>query len=174
MRSRVAALLRQYLAIIGCWPKCDRRSPKNGSCSGAGCCQVDLPKGVQYTQGYFTNRPNVSHPTTRTRKYPCNYITVIESAEFTFNTAYLTSTAFDDRYHGDAPVVMEWAISNTTCDEAKIDKATYACVSDNSNCSTNDAGYVCKCLDGYKGNPYVVDGCTGSFSMSYIFSILFS
>ncbi|XP_062196674.1 putative wall-associated receptor kinase-like 16 [Phragmites australis] len=146
--------------IIGCLSTCDDvRSLKNGSCSGAGCCQVDLPKGVQYYQGFFNSLYNT---TQIWRSTPCSYVTVMESAAFSFSTAYLTSTVFYDTDHARIPIVMEWAIKeNTTCEEAKVDKKTpYACVSNNSNCITNNAGYLCRCSNGYRGNPYIVDGCT--------------
>ncbi|GJN20585.1 hypothetical protein PR202_gb07977 [Eleusine coracana subsp. coracana] len=59
-------------------------------------------------------------------------------------------------------MVMEWGISRNTCEEAKVHKEMpYACVSSNSDCVTNDFGYLCHCSSGYKGNPYVVGGCTG-------------
>ena len=136
-------------------------APKNGSCSGAGCCQVDLPKGVRYYGGFFNNFFNNSSPSLRTT--PCNYVTVMETAAFSFRTTYLTTTEFWDADESRTPVVMEWAISRNTCQEAKVDKETpFACVSSNSDCVTNDAGYLCRCSSGYKGNPYVVDGCTGS------------
>ncbi|PUZ52193.1 hypothetical protein GQ55_6G250300 [Panicum hallii var. hallii] len=144
---------------IGCVSTCDDGVPlKNGSCSGTdGCCHVDLPKGVRYYQGYF----NPLYNTTQIwRTTPCNYVSVMESAAFRFSTTYLTSTAFYDKDHAKIPAVMEWAITrNTTCEEARINTTSYACVSDHSHCIMNDAGYACNCSSGYKGNPYIVDGC---------------
>ncbi|KAK3153685.1 hypothetical protein QOZ80_2BG0179670 [Eleusine coracana subsp. coracana] len=141
--------------IIGCLSTCDV-APKNGSCSGSGCCQADIPKGVNYYQVFFNELFNNSDP--RLRTTPCNYVTVMERAAFNFTTAYLTTTKFWDAEER-TPVVMEWGISRNTCEQAKTDKA-YACVSSNSDCVTNDAGYLCRCSRGYKGNPYVEGGCT--------------
>uniref|UniRef100_J3MYD9 Protein kinase domain-containing protein n=1 Tax=Oryza brachyantha TaxID=4533 RepID=J3MYD9_ORYBR len=149
--------------VIGCSSTCDNKggnlTPKNGSCSGAGCCQVNVPKSLQYYQGYF----NEGYNTTEIwRSSPCSYMAVIEANEFHFSTTYLKSTVFYDKYNGTAPVVYDWAISTETCTEAKRNMTSYACVSDNSVCIdnlTNGYGYRCKCSNGYEGNPYVKDGC---------------
>ncbi|KAJ1269123.1 hypothetical protein BS78_07G186400 [Paspalum vaginatum] len=147
--------------VIGCRSRCDNTTPiVNGSCnSTAGCCQADVPRGVRYYHGYFNPFYNNSDQIWET-KTPCNYVAVMESASFNFSTAYLTSTVFYDTYHNYTPVVMEWAIrSNISCAEAKTDNS-YACVSNNSECITNDAGYACNCSKGYQGNPYMINGCT--------------
>ena len=133
--------------IIGCLATCDVNiPPKNGSCSGtagAGCCQVDLPKGVRVYQGFFNSLYNT---TAIWRNTPCNYITVMERAAFSFSTTYLTSPVFYDRDDSRSPVVMEWGITQKTCEAAKSDKTVpYACVSNYSECITNEAGYLCKC-----------------------------
>ncbi|TVU30984.1 hypothetical protein EJB05_22645, partial [Eragrostis curvula] len=147
--------------IIGCLSTCaDRGALKNGSCSGAGCCQADLPRRVRYYQVFFNPTFNNSSPELRTTT-PCNYVSVMEAASFSFSTTYLTTTEFYDADESRRPVVMEWGISHKTCDQAKLDRATYACVSNNSKCVMNDAGYLCNCSSGYKGNPYIVGGCTG-------------
>lgn len=88
-----------------------------------------------------------------------------ESSAFNFSTTYLTSSVFYDRDNSRSPVVMEWGITQKTCEAAKIDKAVpYACVSNYSECISNEAGYLCKCSRGFKGNPYIAGGCTGSTS----------
>ncbi|KAL6844726.1 hypothetical protein ACP4OV_025385 [Aristida adscensionis] len=144
--------------IVGCSSTCDM-APKNGSCAGAGCCQVSLARGIQYYQSFFNPQCNTSQTW---RTIPCNYVALVEAASFSFSTAYLTSPAFFDGDNGaKAPVVMDWTITASTCEEAKIDEATpYACVSDNSECVSNETGYRCRCSRGYQGNPYVVGGCT--------------
>lgn len=150
----------QYL--IGCLSTCDgTTAPENGSCSGAGCCHVDLPRGagVRYYKGFFNELYNT---TEIWRTNPCNYVTVIETAAFSFSTTYLNSTVFYDADDSRNPVVMEWGITQQTCEQAKSNKtATYACVSEHSDCVDGDAGYRCRCSDGFEGNPYNIDGCTG-------------
>lgn len=153
--------MHQY--IIGCSSTCNNTTPKNGSCSGAGCCQADLPKGVRHYTSFFNEYYNTSEIW---RTYPCNYIAVMETAAFNFSTTYLTSTVFYDTDNSQKPVVMEWGIARNSCAEAKNDTATYACVSNNSDCVTNEAGYHCRCSGGYQGNPYIVDGCKGVFNSS--------
>ncbi|KAJ4746965.1 Wall-associated kinase family protein [Rhynchospora pubera] len=59
-------------------------------------------------------------------------------------------------------VVLAWVINDQpTCETAKEDNTTYACVSENSRCTTNrmHAGYTCSCSQNYKGNPYILGGC---------------
>ncbi|CAN6224931.1 unnamed protein product [Urochloa humidicola] len=144
--------------IIGCMSTCDGgAAPKNGSCSGAGCCQADLPRGVRYYQGFFNSLYNT---TKIWRETPCNYVAVMASAAFSFSTTYLTSTAFYDADDGRTPVVMEWGITRETCEQARTNKTAYACVSDHSDCVDNEAGYRCRCSDGFEGNPYITNGCT--------------
>ncbi|CAL5005356.1 unnamed protein product [Urochloa decumbens] len=142
---------------IGCTATCE--ALKNGSCSRTvECCQMSLPKAVR---NYEVNFNGELYNTTQIwGTAPCNYITVMEKASFKFSTTYLTSGAFYDKDHARAPVVVEWAIAQRNTCEARIDKTLqYACVSRNSICIRNDAGYACNCSAGYQGNPYIADGC---------------
>uniref|UniRef100_A0A0D9ZIF8 EGF-like calcium-binding domain-containing protein n=1 Tax=Oryza glumipatula TaxID=40148 RepID=A0A0D9ZIF8_9ORYZ len=65
---------------------------------------------------------------------------------------------------GEAVISLHWAAANLTCQEAQKNHSRYACVSANSTCLGVDStdcyvGYRCKCMDGFHGNPYVVNGC---------------
>jgi hypothetical protein len=74
-------------------------------------------------------------------------------------------------------IVIQWAVANSSCEQAMHkNRSTYACRSVNSDCKNVIhgkifMGYRCKCSSGYTGNPYIQDGCTGtylsSFSMCY-------
>ncbi|CAL4968112.1 unnamed protein product [Urochloa decumbens] len=61
-------------------------------------------------------------------------------------------------------VIIKWAVTNSTCQQAKQNMSSFACRSVNSSCQdvTHDKifmGYRCNCSSGYKGNPYIHDGC---------------
>ncbi|CAO2046698.1 unnamed protein product [Urochloa humidicola] len=61
-------------------------------------------------------------------------------------------------------IVIKWAVTNSTCQQAKQNMSSFACRSVNSSCQDVThgkifMGYRCNCSSGYKGNPYIHDGC---------------
>ncbi|KAF2291278.1 hypothetical protein GH714_022148 [Hevea brasiliensis] len=151
----------------GCLSICyTNDSVVNGSCSGIGCCQTSIPKGVKNFNITVTSYNN--H--TRVMDFnPCSYAFVVEDGIYKFSTLDLVNFQKEG-----FPVVLDWAIGNKNCKEARKNTTAYAC-KENSVCldSDNQPGYLCNCSSGYKGNPYLANGCKGASSaVSLLFVII--
>ncbi|CAN6248216.1 unnamed protein product [Urochloa humidicola] len=153
---------KQYTS--GCVAMCkesDLTSLTDGSCSGIGCCQTAIPKGLQSYVPTFDPTFN----TTQIYNYSaCSYAVLMDSSDFSFQMKYVTSLEFNSTSNGKRPVSIDWAIGNETCEVARMKQDTYACISPHSECinSSNGPGYICNCTKGYEGNPYLEDpeqGC---------------
>ncbi|XP_022768052.1 wall-associated receptor kinase 2-like [Durio zibethinus] len=137
----------------GCISKCDSIDyVANYTCSGIGCCQTSIAKGVSYfdiSVGSYNNHIDVWNFN------PCSYAFVVEENKFNFSSTYLL-----DLQDEMMPVMLDWSIGNETCETVKTKILRYACQG-NSTCYDvdNGSGYRCKCLYGYKGNPYLPNGC---------------
>uniref|UniRef100_A0A0E0B872 Protein kinase domain-containing protein n=1 Tax=Oryza glumipatula TaxID=40148 RepID=A0A0E0B872_9ORYZ len=147
-----------HAEYTGCLCYCnDSSSAVSGDCDGVGCCQVDIPPDITDNtvsfDGTYSHERNLDYS-------PCDYAFLVEKDNYTFSTADLRMNK-----NRTMPVRLDWAIrDNLTCSQARKTAAQvggYACVSDNSDChdSTNGPGYVCKCNNGYDGNPYLPNGC---------------
>ncbi|KAI3991620.1 hypothetical protein MKX01_009662 [Papaver californicum] len=142
-----------------CSSQCDTREAIiEGSCTGSGCCQLTIPKGMNkfganvYSYDNYTKIWSFDH---------CGYTIMAEQDHYTFRASDLLLPSTDFIAKGkDMPIVIDWAIGNKTCEEAQTDVGTFAC-QNNSKCinSDNNHGYRCICNTGYKGNPYLSPGC---------------
>ena len=132
-------------------------SVENGSCAGIGCCQTPIPTGVTDFTVALTILKNYS---TILDINPCNFGFVVEENEFNFSSSELKNLMSRET----VPVVLDWAVGNETCEDAKRNSTSYACIAKNSTCyaSNNGGGYRCNCPSGFEGNPYLVDGCKGT------------
>ncbi|XP_008802182.2 putative wall-associated receptor kinase-like 16 [Phoenix dactylifera] len=143
----------------GCVTVCgSSESLTNGSCSGIGCCQTSIPKGINYYKVSFNRNFNNS----RVWKFnPCSYAVLAEADWFKFSTTYIKTRQLNETNGGRAPIVLDWAIGNETCEVAKRNTTSYACLSEHSDCfnSSNGPGYICNCSRGYQGNAYLPNGC---------------
>ncbi|KAI3944885.1 hypothetical protein MKW92_041115 [Papaver armeniacum] len=139
-----------------------REDVREGSCNGNGCCQSTIHDGLKNITTVVIRDANTTTNTSFLSFDPCSYAFVAEHEQFTFQASDLLSVT----KAVDIPVVLDWAIGNKTCEEARKDPTTFAC-QENSHCnnSDNNPGYRCTCFEGYKGNPYLSPGCQG-ISMS--------
>ncbi|CAN6721475.1 unnamed protein product [Malus baccata var. baccata] len=140
----------------GCTTRC--RSIEfvaNGSCTGIGCCQTSIPKGMTFflvTAESFDNHTDVYDFN------PCSFSFVVQEGKFNFFSNMLWS---DYLKNASLPVVLDWSVGNETCTNVveKKQVMNYTCQG-NTTCYDveNGSGYRCKCKDGYQGNPYL-NGC---------------
>ncbi|CAL5384703.1 unnamed protein product [Camellia sinensis] len=155
---QVSGVAHNYFITTGCLSACSTRGYiPDGNCSGIGCCQTSLPNGGAYADislASFTAHRKVFDFN------PCSYAFVVEDGAFNFSRSYLGN--FSEEY---MPMVLDWTIRSNifTCEEAKRNQTSYAC-GQNSDCYKPDhgpstSGYICKCLPGYQGNSYLLDGC---------------
>jgi len=153
------------------------RAPGDGAvaCSGVGCCQTPIPIG----------RPNY---TVEFKYLDLEYMgklpmamRIAERGWFDGVAAQmLNESATDEVQQVPVPVVLDWVVASTpvalpgsTAAEdtgnwsCPVDAARSACRSSHSTCHNVTGnyrnGYVCRCQDGYDGNPYLAGGggCQG-------------
>ncbi|RZC66158.1 hypothetical protein C5167_009847 [Papaver somniferum] len=141
-----------------CLTKCETREDiKDGSCTGSGCCQLPVPRGLKRFLTLVDTKRN-----SETLSFdPCSYSFIGEFDKYNFSASDLKGKNFHTEGR-DIPVVLNWSIGNKTCEEARKDSSTFACQT-HSKCSNSDdgPGYICTCDAGFAGNPYLSPGCQG-------------
>ncbi|XP_050108739.1 wall-associated receptor kinase 2-like isoform X2 [Malus sylvestris] len=140
----------------GCMSICDNLDnaiDQRDTCSGVGCCQTKIPSGLKnqtVTLRSFNNHTDVWDFN------PCSYAFLVQEGEFNFNSTSFRELNDTTRL----PAILDWEIGNGNelCNIAAKNESTFACKA-NSSCHNRSSGYICRCLPGYEGNPYLPDGC---------------
>jgi hypothetical protein len=106
----------------------------NGSCTGIGCCQTFSQKEMSsfvVTAGSLLN----DHSAVGNFNPCSNFSFVAEEKAYNFLQNRQT-----------VPAVLDWAVGNETCPDARKDLTSHACKAANSErySSTNGPGYGCK------------------------------
>ncbi|XP_035546997.1 wall-associated receptor kinase-like 22 [Juglans regia] len=140
---------------MGCMSICQNQSiVLNGSCSGMGCCWLEIPERLSNIRLEVRTHSYRNH--TKVLNFnPCSYAFVVKKQLFKFSPIYLSSLQINRTI----PMVLDWTIGNERCKYAQL-KTDYIC-GGNSTCDDpeNGYGYRCQCKKGYEGNPYLPLGC---------------
>ncbi|XP_057486998.1 putative wall-associated receptor kinase-like 16 [Actinidia eriantha] len=143
----------------GCVSLCSKREDVlDGYCTGIGCCQTSIPKGLK---NFYSLLSTLANHTKVWSFDPCSYAFVGDQDIFKFRGASdFSDPGFMNRTMDTVPVVLDWVIGNQTCVEAQ-NSSDYLCQK-NSVCTDFDSGnggYRCSCNEGFFGNPYLSPGC---------------
>ncbi|KAF8656294.1 hypothetical protein HU200_060769 [Digitaria exilis] len=147
---------------------------EDSACSGIGCCETPIPiarptYGVQYRNLDESHELDGEVPTA---------VRIAERGWFDGVVAarMLNKSLSDATARTAVPVVLEWAVASTPVvvpgvapdsgnSSCPVDAAKSACRSSHSSChnvtGNYRSGYVCRCWEGYAGNPYLAGGCQG-------------
>ncbi|TVU12364.1 hypothetical protein EJB05_46005, partial [Eragrostis curvula] len=150
-------------------------SPQNQLSRRDGYCQVALTSNMSYYDVDFSELYNTTERSTADGVEYCGYAAMMEAAAFQFQTTYLNTTVFLKENTNRVPIILNWAVGTETCDIAKKNSTSYACLSNNSMCinSIHGRGYLCNCTEGYKGIlTFLMDAmCNGLVEESYLICI---
>ncbi|XP_071701699.1 wall-associated receptor kinase 2-like isoform X2 [Rutidosis leptorrhynchoides] len=147
--------------ITGCLSMSGCNMLSNGSCSGMGCSQVPVPYKVNTFRIHAQRNTNTSVGYWGFNN--CTYGFLVEKDEYTFST-----TDFDSMENRSFPVIFEWSVGNTSCEQVQKDGGNNYVCGKNSVCNDTTLtefsqsypmGYRCVCAPGYQGNPYLPNGC---------------
>ncbi|KAG2399809.1 Wall-associated receptor [Vigna angularis] len=127
------------------------------SCSGTFCCETPIQHRL--SEFYYACAANIFDYNSTRREflsYPCGYTFLAKEGAYNFSMRDFINFNRSNTF----PVVVDWAVGNT-CLDAQKNASSYACKSKHSECHNAEVGpgYHCKCSTGFRGNPYLSDGC---------------
>ncbi|KAJ9567829.1 hypothetical protein OSB04_003795 [Centaurea solstitialis] len=146
--------------LTGCISMTECARLVSGACLGMGCSQVPVPYDVT---SFRIHAQSNSGKVGKWNYNNCTYAFLVEKNSYEFVAADIYNLQ-----NRSFPVVLQWSVGETSCRIAQMNKTTFLC-KENSVCqdaskrffNQSSEGYNCKCAQGYRGNPYLPNGCRG-------------
>ncbi|CAJ2674613.1 unnamed protein product [Trifolium pratense] len=100
--------------------RCNRNKRKieNGTCSGIGCCQVDIPTDMRNISIEASNFPN------STGNLGCSVSFIVKHGFYNFSTIDLHDFRYDK-----VPLILDWSVRSTKCNATQVPLLVYEFVS---------------------------------------------
>nr|CAB3487696.1 unnamed protein product [Digitaria exilis] len=133
----------------------------HGLCVGIGCCYIDITVNLRAFTLNISRTGHAARVLTQVKSF------ITSQSYYQFNSLDLGSHSHI--LTGYYPADVMWTIPyQPNCRHAMEDRAGYACLSNHSKCQEPlIGGYVCYCMEGSYGNPYVSNGCTAEDEEDY-------
>ncbi|WOK98863.1 wall-associated receptor kinase 3-like [Canna indica] len=162
--------------VDGCQDTTFQLSPQKDYCAKK-CGSTEIPYPFGLKQGCYRDESfllqcnQTSNPPTL--KFGGNFVRKILLDKGQLELEYPLQGDYYEYAYRERPfifaeenLIMNWVIEHQHCEEAIRNGSRYACVAAQSSCHNKSLGprhdyfgYLCECVGGYKGNPYIQNGC---------------
>ncbi|CAL9066593.1 unnamed protein product [Musa banksii] len=162
-----------FLYVSGCSVIADLVDPTTNRTSGTCITRCTSNYNSQCTLSlYYSNSTSLEVRLTRLNQSDLHLLYASSIKVFVYDYYNTTTDGLRGIVKGSSSEVetaLSWYIKDyPTCEEAKKNMKTYACISPNSDCydvinyynyTDYNFGYFCRCSFNHEGNPYLSNGC---------------